>query len=153
LKAVELDVLDITPERLGSFDLVLFLGVLYHMKHPLFALERVFSVTREQLILETQIEEGLGSRPAMVFYPGATLNKDPTNWWGPNCHPVLAMLREVGYRDAPLVWTPPIWRSCASAIKGIFSPVLAAVMDTAAALPPSAGRLARQRHAMAVKPC
>src|SRR5713101_1737289 len=50
---MEIDVLELSPERVGTFDIVLFLGVLYHMRHPLLALERVASVTRELLIVET----------------------------------------------------------------------------------------------------
>ena len=53
---IELEVLDISPERVGVFDLVLFLGVLYHMRHPLLALERVASVVGTQLILETHVD-------------------------------------------------------------------------------------------------
>ena len=49
-----LEVLDISPATVGVFDLVLFLGVLYHMRHPLLALERIASVTKQHLILETQ---------------------------------------------------------------------------------------------------
>lgn len=93
----QMTVLDITPEALGVFDLVLFLGVLYHMRHPLLALERVFSVTGKQLILETHMEWIEGGRPAMVFYPGAELNRDETNWWGPNAEAVEAMLKSVGF--------------------------------------------------------
>ena len=37
---------EVTKERLGSFDVVLFLGVLYHLRHPLLALERVCEVSR-----------------------------------------------------------------------------------------------------------
>ena len=37
------DVMDLSPERVGSFDVVLFLGVLYHLPNPLLALERVAS--------------------------------------------------------------------------------------------------------------
>lgn len=48
-----IEVLDLSPDTVGVFDLVLFLGVLYHMKHPLFALERVASVTAGQLIMQT----------------------------------------------------------------------------------------------------
>src|SRR5262245_51325353 len=40
---LDIDPLDLSPDRLGTFDLVLFIGVLYHMRHPLLALERVFS--------------------------------------------------------------------------------------------------------------
>ncbi len=95
---MEIEVLDISPEKVGVFDMVLFLGVLYHMPHPLLALERVFSVTGEQLILETHIERVGGSRPAMVFYQGSELNRDPTNWWGPTPSAVEAMLSSVGFR-------------------------------------------------------
>ena len=44
----EIDVLDLSPERVGVFDIVLFLGLLYHIKHPLLALERAASVTNYQ---------------------------------------------------------------------------------------------------------
>ena len=49
----EMEVLDLAPEKIGTFDVVLFFGVLYHMRHPLLALERVASVTGSHLILET----------------------------------------------------------------------------------------------------
>ena len=76
----EIEVLDLSPDTVGVFDLVLFLGVLYHMKHPLLALERVASVCRRQLILWTQIDMANCDRPAAAFYPGTELNNDPTNW-------------------------------------------------------------------------
>ncbi len=97
VEGMEINVLDISPEKVGISDLVLFLGVLYHMRHPLLALERVFSVTGRQLILETHIERLGGSRPVTVFYPGSELNHDPTNWWGPNAAAVEAMLKTVGF--------------------------------------------------------
>lgn len=96
---MEIDVLDISPETVGVFDLGLFLGVLYHMRHPLLALERVFSVTGDQLILETRIDMLSCKRPVMAFYPGPELENDPTNWWGPNPAAVEAMLRAVGFRE------------------------------------------------------
>src|SRR5215217_7219370 len=36
---VDIDVMDLSPDRVGSFDVVLFLGVLYHLPNPLLALE------------------------------------------------------------------------------------------------------------------
>lgn len=94
---VELDVLDLTPTAVGTFDLVLFLGVLYHLRHPLLALERIASVTAHQLILETHVDLTWLRRPAMAFYPGMELEWDPTNWWGPNPRAVEAMLCAVGF--------------------------------------------------------
>src|SRR3954453_449423 len=61
---VDIDVLDLSPERLGTLDLVLFLGVLYHVRPPFLALERVASVTGGQLILETVIDMVGFARPA-----------------------------------------------------------------------------------------
>ena len=100
---VEVEVLDLSPERVGVFDLVLFLGGLYHMRHPLLALERVASVTGGRLILETHVDLALTRRPAMALYPGSELDHDPTNWCGPNPAAVEAMLRDVGFREVRLV--------------------------------------------------
>ena len=92
-----IQVLDLSPETVGVFDVVLFLGVLYHMKHPLLTLERVASVTARHLILQTQVDLIAIKRPAIAFYPTNELNADPTNWSGPNPAAVVAMLRDVGF--------------------------------------------------------
>lgn len=60
---------------------MLCLGVLYHMKHPLLMIERVASVTRELLILETHFDMTWTRRPAMAFYPDR-LGVDPTELVG-----------------------------------------------------------------------
>jgi tRNA (mo5U34)-methyltransferase len=111
----QLDVYDV--ERLGrQFDYVLFMGVLYHLRYPLLALDRVAGLVRERLIFQTMIRGPLGSiqlgadypiterrifedprMPAMYFvehqYAG-----DPTNWWIPNESGMEAMLRSAGLR-------------------------------------------------------
>lgn len=94
---IDIDVLDLSPERVGTFDVVLFLGVLYHLPNPLLALERVASVARDLLILETVVDMVGVSRPAVAFYPERQLNDDPTNWWGPNVPAVHGMLRASGF--------------------------------------------------------
>jgi tRNA (mo5U34)-methyltransferase len=81
---LNIDVMDLSPEKVGMFDVVLFLGVLYHLKHPMLALERVFSVTKELLILDTHVDLLGSKRPAIAFYPGSEVNRDNTNWSGPN---------------------------------------------------------------------
>ena len=96
---------DLDPEILGTFDLVLFLGVLYHMRDPLRALERVAAVTEHQLILETLVDALGATRPMAGFYPGAEVNNDSTNWWGPNPAAVEGMLRAVGFQRVELVWS------------------------------------------------
>ncbi len=100
---MEMDVYDISPDKVGVFDLVLLLGVLYHLRHPLFALERVFNVTGDQLVLETYVDMALTKCPVMRFYPEAELSNDPTSWWGPNPAAVEAMLKTVGFRKIRIV--------------------------------------------------
>jgi tRNA (mo5U34)-methyltransferase len=100
---VDLDVMDLSPERIGQFDLVLFLGVLYHLPNPLLALERVASVTARRLVMETVVDMVGFGRPAAAFYPGRELNGDPTNWWGPNPAAVHGMLHTVGFERVDTV--------------------------------------------------
>ena len=93
------DLPDVLAER---FDLVLFLGVLYHLKHPLLALEKVAEVTAPGglAIVETAVDaESLMDRPLMAFYPGDELNGDPTNWWTPNVPALASMLGVSGFGD------------------------------------------------------
>lgn len=94
---VECEVLDLSPEKLGTFDIVLFLGILYHMRHPLLALERAAAMTHDLLIVETHTDPVDNSAPSMRFYPGSELNNDQTNWWGPNVACVNEMLLDVGF--------------------------------------------------------
>jgi tRNA (mo5U34)-methyltransferase len=94
---------DISPQTVGVFDIVLFLGVLYHAQDPMRYLRNVFSVCRETLILETHYDGTDYDRPMMVFYPNDTLNDDPSNYWGPNLACIEAMLYEVGFRKVQFV--------------------------------------------------
>jgi tRNA (mo5U34)-methyltransferase len=98
-----IDVMDLSPDALGGrFDVVLCLGVLYHMRHPLLMVERVASVTRELLVLETHVDMTWTRRPAMAFYADR-LGVDPTNWWGPNPEAVAGMLRSAGFDHVEIV--------------------------------------------------
>jgi tRNA (mo5U34)-methyltransferase len=110
-----LDVYDV--EMLGRrFDYVLFMGVFYHLRHPLLALDRVAALVRERLVFQTMIRGAAGSIALGADYPiGETgLFQDPrmpamyfvehryagdqTNWWIPNESGVEAMLRSAGLR-------------------------------------------------------
>ncbi len=99
----EVDVMDLDPATVGTWDVVLCLGVLYHLRHPLLALERLASVTGELLVVETHVDMTWTRRPAMAFYPGHELGLDPTNWWGPNPEALVAMLRTVGFGAVEVV--------------------------------------------------
>ena len=94
----EIAVEDISSEALGStFDVVLFLGVLYHAADPIGYLKNVRSVTAEVAVIETVVDLLDVPIPAVAYYQGATMNDDASNHFGPNRLAVEGMLRDVGF--------------------------------------------------------
>jgi tRNA (mo5U34)-methyltransferase len=91
------DVLNLTPAAIGTFDIVLFLGVLYHVKHPVLALERVCALSRDMVCVESFISEALSEIPLMEFYETTELCGQFDNWVGPNRACLLAMCRAAGF--------------------------------------------------------
>jgi tRNA (mo5U34)-methyltransferase len=98
------------------FDVVLFLGVLYHLRHPLLALDVVAERVGGRMIVQTLTMPGeapveppedvpIGERRTLTApgWPRAAfierhLAGDPTNWWAPDDACVRAMLRSAGMR-------------------------------------------------------
>ena len=86
------NVYDLSMEKHGKFDLVLCLGLLYHLRDPLHALSAIRQVCDSILYVESFVsdQELAGTSPSalgvpvMRFYPRDELDGDPTNWWGPN---------------------------------------------------------------------
>ena len=99
------------------FDLVLFMGVLYHLRHPLLALDLLHEhVARDLLVLPVApARQRPRSRDLAADYPFAdrrvfddpgypklhfveqSYAGDPTNWWIPNRACTEAMLRSAGF--------------------------------------------------------
>lgn len=97
-----------------SFDIIIFMGVFYHLRYPMLALDIVTSKVNKLLVFQTLTmpgEEvltikpniGMDERkkmlkkgwPTMAFIE-QRLADDPTNWWAPNHSCILAMLRTCG---------------------------------------------------------
>jgi tRNA (mo5U34)-methyltransferase len=99
IEVMDIDIPDLSVATVGTFDIVLFCGVFYHLRHPFATLERIAALATECLVLETHLMRlPFTSKPHMRFYPGSELNGDPTNWWSPNRACVEAMLRDVGFK-------------------------------------------------------
>jgi tRNA (mo5U34)-methyltransferase len=98
------------------FDLVIFMGVLYHLRHPLLALDLIHSHVARKLLLFQSMQRG--SREITHVEPDYDFNDefhfdypaypkmhfiehryshDETNWWVPNRACVEAMLRSSGF--------------------------------------------------------
>jgi tRNA (mo5U34)-methyltransferase len=96
-------------DELGVFDVVLYLGVLYHMKDPLTSLERVRHVTAQVAVIETVALNvpGLNDLRLLQFHPGGELNTDFGNWFVPTLSALVSMCRVAGFSSVEVVVGPP----------------------------------------------
>ena len=106
---VESVVCDFMDADVGTFDIVLFMGVLYHVKDMLGALRKVADMTREMAVVETDAVEFPGYEDAALceFFESDELNFDPTNWWAPNVKALAAMCRASGFDRVEVVHGAP----------------------------------------------
>ena len=103
------DFMTMDTDALGIFDVVLYLGVLYHMEDPMRALRRLRGVTGGVAIIETQatVIPGFEHTPMWGFFPGAELNNDSGNWWAPNLSALKGALGAVGFDRVEVKVGPP----------------------------------------------
>ena len=100
-----------------TFDLVIFMGVLYHLRHPLLALDLIHAHVAKDMLLFQSMQRGSRdliaidedydfNAPAPFDEPGypkmhfieQRYSHDETNWWVPNRACTEAMLRSAGFR-------------------------------------------------------
>lgn len=114
------------PKVIGSYDLTLFLGLLYHVENPMLILRNVFSVTKNLCIIETQVideiegetEWGSGAHKKQPFH-GVLALIDETEAFLENSEAGLtrlvmcpskkaltAMLRQAGFRAVEYIAPP-----------------------------------------------
>ncbi len=111
-------VYSLDADVLGQFDIVLFLGVLYHLRYPLLAADKLRTVTKGELLIEThviddcfipagktsseavslaQVSPSLSDVPLWQFYRRNELGSDPSNWFGPNLTAVVEGFGSAGF--------------------------------------------------------
>jgi tRNA (mo5U34)-methyltransferase len=96
VESKEIDVPDISPDTVGVFDVVLFLGVLYHLPDPLLGLQNATDVTRKVLVIETTYEQLSGEDDRALFeLRPERLKHDRTCYWSPNIRGLRAVLRKI----------------------------------------------------------
>jgi len=91
---------ELDAAKLGTFDIVMFLGLLYHLPDPLGALRTVRNLSRQRTYLETLVVDfgpEMDAIPLMRFFAGSSWAGDPTNYWGPNVRCVEDMLGEAEF--------------------------------------------------------
>jgi tRNA (mo5U34)-methyltransferase len=102
------DFATVEVSSVGRFDVVLYLGVLYHMKEPLTVLERLRSVTNEVAVIETQavLVEGMEGQNLTQFFGGEFIG-DYGNWYVPTLSCLEQWALAAGFRRVVPVVEPP----------------------------------------------
>lgn len=94
----QMNIYELPEKQLGEFDIVLFMGVLYHLPDMIRALHMIRAVCRGTLFVETHSENDFCRDIAAArYYQSNTLAGDPTNFWAPNRLCVLSMLYDTGF--------------------------------------------------------
>jgi tRNA (mo5U34)-methyltransferase len=106
----DMNVYDITEEKLGRFDIVFLFGTLYHMRYPLLCLDKVSSVCDGEIYIESAILDdhsaykgGLGKGynqddVVMEFYPNNEYGNNDSNWWTPTLKCMAALVNAAGFK-------------------------------------------------------
>ena len=105
----EMSVYEVNEAELGRFDYVFCFGLLYHLRHPLLALDKLSAVCDEAIFVESAILDDFspyrggmghgyaGGQFVMEFYPTNEYGRNDTNWWVPTGHCLAAMVRAAGF--------------------------------------------------------
>lgn len=83
---------DISPETVGTFDVVLAAGLVYHVKEPYSAIENIVSVADDVAVIESALMHEDNSKPYMRF----DKTSERSDWWSPNLKCLEEMTRQAG---------------------------------------------------------
>jgi tRNA (mo5U34)-methyltransferase len=100
----QLSVYELSSVVKEQFDYVVFWGVLYHLRHPLLALDNVRAVTREMAYIETAVCDAelseLGEAAGARFFRLDELAGDSSNWFAPNVRALSDWCQSCGLAPA-----------------------------------------------------
>ncbi len=89
---------ELDPAIHGMFDIVYCFGLFYHLRHPILALDKVYSVTKEMAFIDNQIFTGYSANPNAVLFYNDTWRGSYTNWFVPTPKTFVDMASSVGFR-------------------------------------------------------
>jgi tRNA (mo5U34)-methyltransferase len=100
-----LDVNELSARRLGRFDIVLFFGVLYHLRHPLLGLEKAVELSTDLALIESFViaPEHRQHPAVMEYYERGELGGQIDNWCGPSPECLLSFCRSAGFAQVTML--------------------------------------------------
>ena len=111
VESLEIDLKKINLNSVGAHDVVLFLGVFYHLENPISALKKVFEITNEYAVIETTISK-ITDKPVMEYHYANTFGNDNTNFWSPTTKCLEQMLLEIGFKQVDFEIDNPYPNRC-----------------------------------------
>jgi tRNA (mo5U34)-methyltransferase len=107
----QLSVYELSRVIREEFDYVIFWGVLYHLRHPLLALDNVHAVTRGTAYVETAVCDSemveLAAEPVARFYRRDELAGDSSNWFAPTVRTLSDWCHSSGLEPTRVTAWPP----------------------------------------------
>jgi len=117
VKWITANVYRINELNLGKFDLILFLGVIYHLRNPYLAIDRIYDALKidGKVIVESHVIDGgfvnengdwmdlkdmdprLAKLQIAQFYQGGDLGGDPTSPWAPSLNTLEIFFQNSGF--------------------------------------------------------
>ncbi len=105
---------NLDPQELGTFDIVLCLGVLYHLRYPVLGIDNLRRVTKGDLFIEThaldnallslddanektELSSELRGCALLQFYKSNELASDASNWFAISTSALTGMLETAGF--------------------------------------------------------
>jgi tRNA (mo5U34)-methyltransferase len=104
-----INVLELSADRFGQFDIVLALGLFYHVSDPYMALANCAALSSDRLLIESycidrSLPARLSSEPVMRFLPDPERfpmqgqpNTDRSNFWGFSSNCLKRMVEDIGF--------------------------------------------------------
>jgi tRNA (mo5U34)-methyltransferase len=131
---VRASVYDLAPEIHGTFDVVLFLGLIYHLRYPLLALDRVYDVASKRLFVDCPVidrkvfdrtiaepqrarileESRYTNQLPMVYFTKGRETGDPYNWFLPNRRALIDFIESAGFKIDSYLDDGDSWASVAA---------------------------------------
>lgn len=112
----QMSMYDWPSQHFTGIDIAFFFGTLYHLKHPMLALDKLAEILTDdgQLYIESAIcddfspyhgglDGGYRNRDMVAeFYPGDQYGNNPGNWWCPTLQCLGYMVESVGFKQVEL---------------------------------------------------
>ncbi len=92
-----------------TFDVVFFFGTLYHLRHPLLALDKLSTVCTGDIYIESAVCDDFspyrggfgqgypGDQMVAEFYPGNEFASNDSNWWSPTIACMCGLVKAAGW--------------------------------------------------------